>query len=77
MTATTTTAAATTTDLTVVRADGTEVPALTTAELSVIFNMTPRRLRRIFRAANVGVGKGSIYATTADDVQAIIDRMSV
>lgn len=62
--------------MTVVRTDGTEVPALTTRELAVLFGITPRRLRRNFRAAGVGCGKGSIYATTAEDAQAVLDQLN-
>jgi transcriptional regulator GlxA family with amidase domain len=75
---TATPAAIDTTDitLTVELPDGTEVPALTTAELAVLFGMSPRRLRRNFRAAGVGCGKGSIYATTAEDAQAVLDTLN-
>jgi hypothetical protein len=66
----------TTPDRLFVATDDGDVPALTTAELSVLFGMTPRRLRRLFRAAGVGCGQGSIYATTPDDAQAVLDRIN-
>jgi hypothetical protein len=59
-----------------VRTDEDGTPLLTSAELAVLFGLTPRRLRRLFRKAGVGCGQGSIYATTADDVQAVLDRIT-
>ena len=75
MTTATRTVDVTTPDLTIELADGTEVPALTTAELAVLVGVTPRSLRRAFRAAGRGVGRGSIYATTPGDAQSIVDSL--
>lgn len=63
-------------DRLMIETDDGDAPALTTAELAVLFGMTPRRLRRHFRAAGVGCGKGSIYATSADDAQGVLDRIN-
>lgn len=77
MTATTTPAAINTTDitLTVELADGTEVPALTTRQLATLIGVTPRALRRTFRAAGHGVGRGAIYATPVADAQRLINSL--
>lgn len=39
----------------------TETDELTTAELALAFDVTPRRLRRNLRGAGLGVGKGRTY----------------
>lgn len=77
MTATATRTAIDTTDLTltVELPDGTEVPALTTAQLSTLTGISGRALRRAFRKAGHGVGKGSIYATPVSDAQRIVDGL--
>lgn len=49
---------------------------LTTREMAEIFGTTPRALRRRFRAAGVGCGQGSFYASTVDEVQAVLDRIN-